>query len=104
MLRNKLLVTNVQVLRLRKSFANGSSANVKFSKIQLSKMVKLGGSIFRRLPLGLENALPFELVDSIANSYAKELKNTISKKLNNKGMNDLLIHKHMSMLFLIFIP
>ena len=39
---HKLLLTYTQVLRLRKSFANGSSANIKFSKTQLSKMVQLG--------------------------------------------------------------
>ena len=31
----KLLLTNTQVSRLRKAFANGSSANIKLSKTQL---------------------------------------------------------------------
>ena len=31
----KLLLTNTQVSRLRKTFANGSSANIKLSKTQL---------------------------------------------------------------------
>ena len=30
------------VFKICKDFANGSSANIKFSKIQLSKIVKLG--------------------------------------------------------------
>ena len=29
---HKLLLTNTQVSKIRKSFANGSSANIKFSK------------------------------------------------------------------------
>ena len=41
--QHKLLLTNTQVSRLRKTFANGSSANINFSKTQLSKMIQLGG-------------------------------------------------------------
>ena len=33
----KLLLTDTQVLRIRKVFANGSSGNIKFSKTQLSR-------------------------------------------------------------------
>ena len=40
---NKLLLTGTQVSRLCKEFANGSSANVKLSKTQLSKMMQLKG-------------------------------------------------------------
>ena len=40
---HKLLLTNTQVSRLQKAFANGSLANVKLSKDQLPKMVQLGG-------------------------------------------------------------
>ena len=35
---HKLLLTDTQVSKIRKAFANGSSANIKFSKSQLSKM------------------------------------------------------------------
>ena len=31
---------------IRKAFANGSPANIKFSKTQLSKIVQLGGFLF----------------------------------------------------------
>ena len=37
------LFTDTQASRLRKTFANASSSNIKLSKSQLSKMVKLGG-------------------------------------------------------------
>ena len=35
---HKLLLTDTQVSKIRKAFANGSSANIKFSKTQLSKI------------------------------------------------------------------
>ena len=37
------LLTNTQVSKICKAFANGSSANIKFSKTQLSKMIQSGG-------------------------------------------------------------
>ena len=36
---HKLLLTNRQVLNLREAFANNSSADIKSSKTQLSKMI-----------------------------------------------------------------
>ena len=40
---HKLSLTDTQVSKIHKAFANGSSANLKFSKTQLSKIVLLGG-------------------------------------------------------------
>ena len=40
---HKLLLTDTQIKKIRKVFANGSSANIKFSNTQLSKMVQAGG-------------------------------------------------------------
>ena len=40
---HKLLLTNIQVLKFCKTFANGSSANAKPSKTQLYKIEKSGG-------------------------------------------------------------
>ena len=40
---HKLLLTNTEVSKNHKAFANGSSANIKFSKTQLSKMIQSGG-------------------------------------------------------------
>ena len=36
----------MEVLRLRKAFPNGSSANIKLSKTPLSKIVQLRGHVF----------------------------------------------------------
>ena len=43
---HKLLLFDTQVSKFRKSFANSSSANIKISKTQLSKIVELEGVIF----------------------------------------------------------
>ena len=40
---HKLLLTNTEVSKIRKAFANGLSANIKFSKTQLPKMIQSGG-------------------------------------------------------------
>ena len=45
----KFLLTNSQVPRLCKAFANGSSANVKLSKTQLHKIGQSGGFLGIRL-------------------------------------------------------
>ena len=37
---HKLLLTNRQVSNLRKAFANNSSADIKLSKSQISKMIQ----------------------------------------------------------------
>ena len=46
---HKLSLTNTQVSKFRKAFANGSSANVKLSKTQLHKIGQSGGFLGRRL-------------------------------------------------------
>ena len=46
---HKLLLTNSQVSRLCKAFANGSSANLKLSKTQLHKIGQSRGFLGRRL-------------------------------------------------------
>ena len=45
----ELLLTNRQVSRLRKVFANNSSTNIKLSKSQLSKMIQSEGFLGRLL-------------------------------------------------------
>ena len=56
---HKLLLTNRQVSNLRKAFANHSSADIKLSKTQLSKMIQLGGFLGRLLSPFLKTVLPF---------------------------------------------
>ena len=46
---HKLLLTNTQVSRLCKAFANGSSANIKLSETLLHKIGQSGGFLGRLL-------------------------------------------------------
>ena len=43
--QHKLLLTNTQISKIGIASANGSSANTKFSKTQLSKILQSGGFI-----------------------------------------------------------
>ena len=56
--RNKLLLTNRQVVNLRKAFANNLSTGIKLSKTQLSRMIQLGGFLGRLLGSLLKTGLP----------------------------------------------
>ena len=46
---HKLLLTNRQVVNLRKVFANYLSTDIKLSKTQLSTIIQLGGFLGRLL-------------------------------------------------------
>ena len=68
---HKLLSTNRQVANLRKSFANHSSANIKLSKTQLSKMIQSGGFIGRLLGRLIKTGLP--LISNVIKPLAKSV-------------------------------
>ena len=55
---HKLLLTNTQVSKLRKTFANNSSANIKLSKTQLHKIGQSGGFLGRLLGPLLKTGSP----------------------------------------------
>ena len=55
---HKLLLTNRQVSNPRKDFANHSSADIKLSKTQLSKMIQSAGFFGRLLGPLLKTGLP----------------------------------------------
>ena len=52
-----MLLNNTQVTKIVKDFENGSSANIKFSKIQLPKIVQSGGFLGRFLGPLIRNVL-----------------------------------------------
>ena len=54
---HKLILTNTQVSRLSKAFANGSSPNIKLSKTQLHKIGQSGGFLDRLLESLLKTGL-----------------------------------------------
>ena len=55
---HKLLLTNTQLWRLRKAFANDSSANIELSKYHLHKTGQSGGVLGRLLGSLLKTGLP----------------------------------------------
>ena len=68
---HKLLITGRQVASLCKSFASHSSANIKLSKTQLSKMIQSGGFLSRLLGPLLKTGLP--LIKSVIKPLAKSV-------------------------------
>ena len=67
----KLLLTNRQVLNLRKVYADKSSTNIKFSKTQISKMIQSGGFLGRLLGPLLKTVLP--LMKNVIKPLAKSV-------------------------------
>ena len=55
--QRNLILTNTQVSKLPKNFANNSSANIKFLKTQLYKIEQSGGFLGRLWEQLLENEL-----------------------------------------------
>ena len=68
---HKLLLTNRQVVNLRKSFANDLSTHIRLSKTQLSKTVESGGFIGRLGGLLLKVGLP--LMKKVVKPLAKSV-------------------------------
>ena len=66
-----MLLTNTQVLRLCKAFANGSSANIKVSKTQLYKIRQSRGFLGRLLGPLLKTDLP--LMKNVLKPIAKSV-------------------------------
>ena len=68
---HKLLLTNTQVWKFRKAFANNSSANIKLSKTQLYKIVQLEGFLGILLGPLLKSGLP--LIGNVSKLLAKSV-------------------------------
>ena len=84
----KLLLTNTQVSKICKAFADGLLANINFSKTRLSKMIELAGVLIPLFgPLGL--ILPVKMINQMADVYKKELKTKdIIKEIETKDVDD----------------
>ena len=70
---HKLLITDTQVWKICNVFANGSSANLKFSKSQIYLLE------IRTEITGIDNFINFPL--KMPSSYLKELSNMGSKRI-----------------------
>ena len=81
---HKLLLTDAQVSRICKAFANGSTVNIQFSKTQLPKTIHSGEFV---VPNAIDTIssflifLPFRTIHSLVNLYRKELENKNPKDL-----------------------
>ena len=72
---HKLLLTNAQVSKIRKAFANVSSGNIKFSKTELSKMIQSRGLI------GLEYGIgPIKGLLSMPKTINNKIENLLEVK------------------------
>ena len=68
---HELLLTDRQISSIRKAFSNNSSANIKFSKTQLSKMIQSGGFLGKLLCPLLKAGLP--LIKNVITPLAKSV-------------------------------
>ena len=68
---HKFLLTNTQVLKLRKAFTNNCSINIRLSKTQLHKIRQSGGFLDRILGPLLKTGLP--LMKNMLKPLAKSI-------------------------------
>ena len=80
---HQLLLTDTQVSKICKAFANGLSPNIKCSKTQFSKMLQLGEFLFSSSGISDLPMAPIKGFFSLANSAIKESKYMGAKKINN---------------------
>ena len=98
----ELLLTDRQVSRICKAFANTSPADIKFSKTQLSKLIQSGGFLGKLLGPLLKTRLPLiksvitplaksVLIPLVLTATASEADAGIHKKIVGSGNNTTLI-------------
>ena len=89
----ELLLTDRQVSRIRKVFANNSSVDIKFSKIQLSKMIQLGGFLGKLVRPLLKTGLPLikNVIIPLAKSVLIPLGLTAAASAANAGMHQKIL-------------
>ena len=81
----KLLLNDTQVSNIRKASANGSSANKKDSKTQLSKMIQWGG--FNIVDLINPRRVVSKIVNKAEDVSNKVLGKTSKEKILKKNWN-----------------
>ena len=95
---NELLLTNRKVANIRKAFAKNTSADIKLSKTQLSKMIQSGGFLGNLLGK-LAGALMKEAMPLAKNVLAplgltatmSAIDGSIKKKMLGSGITTLII-------------
>ena len=90
-----MLLTNTQVSRFSKAFANDSSANIKLSKTQLHKIRQWAGFLRRLLEPLQKTELP--LIENVLKTLAKSvliplpIDAAVHKKMFESGVTKLII-------------
>ena len=90
---HKFLLTNTQVLKTRKAFANGSSANTKLSKTHLLKIGESGGFLGRLLGPLLKTGSLF--LGNILKPLAQSVLLPLGLTAAAAAATDAAIHKKM---------
>ena len=90
---HKLLLTNRQVVNIRKAFANYLSTNIKLSKTQLLKMIQSGGFLRKLLGPLLKTDLPLMENDSqpLAKSFLIPLGLTAAASAADEGIHKKIL-------------
>ena len=90
---HKLLLTNRQVANLRKAFANYLSTDIKLSKTQLSRMIKLGGILGGILGSLLKTGLPLmkRVIQPLAKSVLIPLGLTAAASAADAGIHEKIL-------------
>ena len=89
---HELLLTNTQVSKLHKTFANNSSANIKLSKTQLHKIEQWRGFLGRLLGSLLKTGL--SLIGTVLKPLAKSVLIPLGLTAATSA-TDAAIHKKM---------
>ena len=84
---DQLMLTKTQINRLRKSMANGTGSDIKISKTQIRKAVKMGGSLWSSLFSLGARALP--AVTSLASKAAGPLATGALSGLASLGVDKI---------------
>ena len=91
------MLTQTQVSRLHKLFAKFSSANIKFSKTQLSKKVQLGEFFVNKMLVPFN---PFKIFYSVSNSTELHTEESKKKRLpiNKKEAKNFLVDAELNVI------
>ena len=90
---HELLLTDRHVSSIRKTLSNNSSANIKFSKTQSSKMIQSGGFLCRLLGPLLKTGLPLikNAITPLAKSVLIPLGLTAAASAADAGINKKIL-------------
>ena len=90
---HKLLFTNRQVSNLRNAFASNSSADIKLSKTQLSRMIQSGGFLGILLGPLLKIGLPLikNVIKPLAKSVLISLRLTAATSAADAGIHKKIL-------------